>query len=109
MKKTTISLFLVLTIVFSFVGCGTTASEETATTTEHITMSHEDQVAEVVQWTIANIISQNSASRFVEAHLYRDVKRQVEDYIDSLPNYLVPADFSIESVSPDLFKIEISF
>ena len=59
MKKIA-TLFLVLLIVFSFVGCNTTATEETATTTEVITLSHKDEVSEVVQWTIVNILNKTS-------------------------------------------------
>ena len=109
MKKIA-TLFLVLLIVFSVVGCNTTASEETATTPEErSTLNHEDEVDEVVQWTIVNIINKNTTYRFVESYLYDDVKREVEAYICSLPNHLVPTDFSIELISPDLFKIEIKF
>ena len=109
MKKIT-TLFLVLIIIFSFVGCNTTASEETvATTGEVSTISHADEVNEMVQWTIVNIINQNSVERCGSAYLYEDVKREIISYIYSLPTNRAPANFSIKLISPDLFKIEILF
>ena len=108
MKKIA-TLFLVLLIVFSIVGCNTAATEETATTTEIPTLSHEDEVNEIVQWTIVNIINQNSIERYGNAYLYEDVKQEILSYISSIPANKAPKSFSIELISPDLFKIEISF
>ena len=108
MKKIT-SLFLVLILISSFVGCGSTAGEETATTLEAITMSHEEQVEEIVQWTIINIINKNSTTRFADASLYKDVKEEVESYISTLPSSRAPMSISIELANPGLFKIEILF
>ena len=105
--KTAISLFLVLIIVFSFVGCGTTESEETATTTV-ATLSHEDEVNKFVQWATVNIINKNSVERYGKAELYEDVKKEIESYISSLPPNLAPTDISIQ-LTGDTFKIEIIF
>ena len=108
MKKIS-ALFLVFILVFSFVGCSSTIGEETATTSEAITLSYEDQVAELVQWTIINILNKNSTERYASAYLYEDVKEEVESYIYSLPTGLAPRSFSIELANPGLFKIEILF
>lgn len=108
MKKIT-SLFLVLILISLFVGCGSTTGEETATTKELVTMSHEAQVDEIVQWTIVNVINKNSTSRFADASLYEDVKEEVESYISTLPSSRAPRSFSIELANSGLFKIELSF
>ena len=108
MKKIT-TLFLVLVLVFSFVSCATTSSEETATTTEIHTLNHDAQVDEIVQWATVNIINKTSVQRYEKAQLYEDVKKEIESYISSLPTVLAPTKFSIKLISSDLFEIKIIF
>lgn len=108
MKKA-ISLFLVLLLVSLLAGCGTTTGKETATTSEAITLSHEDEVNEFVQWAIVNIINKNSVERYGKSELHDDVKEEIESYISSLPPSLSPRSFSIELAKPGQFKVEILF
>ena len=107
MKKIT-SIFLVLVLIFSFVGCSSTAKEETATTIISEELQKEMQVAEVVQWTMANVMSKNSASRFVKASIYDEVKTEVENYKNSLP---FPVEIILDkpSIADDFFEIKIIF
>ena len=106
MKKIT-ALFLVLLFVFSFVGCSSTASEETVTTViAENTVSYE--TVEILQWTMANVMSKNSASRLVKSSLYDEVKAEIEKYVDALP---FPVEVNIEkpSIAEDFFEISIVF
>lgn len=98
------SIFLVLVLIFSFVGCSSTAKEENTTAI----ISEEVQVSEVVQWVMANVMSKNSASRFVKASLYEEVKTEIENYKGSLP---FPVEIILErpSVAEDFFEISIIF
>ena len=102
MKKIT-ALFLVLLFVFSFVGCSSTASEETVTT-----VIAENETVEILQWTMANVMSKNSASRLVKSSLYDEVKAEIEKYVDALP---FPVEVNIEkpSIAEDFFEISIVF
>ena len=90
-------------IVFSFVGCGTTADEETTTTN-----MEEQEIAEIMQWTMANVMSKHSASRQIQASLYEEVKKEVDSYKSTLP---FPVEITLEtpSVSDAFFKISIIF
>ena len=106
MKKA-LFLFLVLILVFSFAGCSSTVSEETVTT---LVVENTDnfEVIEVVQWTMANVMSKNSATRLVKTSLYDEVKTEIEKYVNGLP-YSVEINIEKPSFSDDFFEISIVF